>query len=303
MKFKARIISVMMIMMMLISSMSFSSYAAAKKGAVYVDVTQDYGNAQVILALVNQQRAKKHLKKLKLDQSLTNAAVQRAAEISMVIPTSSPHRRPDGRLAKTVNKKAARENCAEGNFQGPAHVVDVWMHSKPHKATIMLKGAKSAGIAYVSNPADRSVGYYVLIVSKKKAKKVERSVAQVPMTKTVVAKSNYLHNNYFFLGGGSQNLVPGSTVSAKAYYAGPKTIPFTAPEINPASFTWTSSNNGVAVVSPAGQVTAVGLGTVTINAVLNSYPSIILSRSYTVTETLPEDPYDPFYDDEYYYYP
>ena len=119
------------------------------------------------------------------------------------------------------------------------------------------------------------------------------------MTKTVVAKSNYLHNNYFFLGGGSQNLVPRSTVSAKAYYAGPKTIPFTAPEINPASFTWTSSNNGVAVVSPAGQVTAVGLGTVTINAVLNSYPSIILSRSYTVTETLPEDPYDPFYDDEY----
>jgi uncharacterized membrane protein YkoI len=146
-------------------------------GAVYVDVTQDYGNAQVILALVNQQRAKKHLKKLNLDQSLTNAAVQRAAEISMVIPTSSPHRRPDGRLAKTVNKKAARENCAEGNFQGPAHVVDVWMHSKPHKATIMLKGAKSAGIAYVSNPADRSVGYYVLIVSKKKAKKIARKDA------------------------------------------------------------------------------------------------------------------------------
>lgn len=287
-----------MIMMMLISSMSFSSYAASKKGTVYVDVTQDYANAQVVLALVNQQRAKKHLKKLKLDVGLTNAAIQRAAEISMVIPTSSPHRRPDGRLAKTVIKRAARENCAEGNYQGPEHLVSVWMHSKPHKATIMLKGAKSIGIAYVSNPADRSVGYYVLIVSKKKAKKVEQSVAQVALTKTVVAQSKYLRGGYFSMGGGSAYLIPGMTDTAKAYYAGPKTIPFTAPEINPASFNWASGNGSVAVVNALGQVTAVGLGSVTITATLKSDPSVVISRNYTVAETLPEETY---YDDEWWF--
>lgn len=289
----------MMIMMMLISGMSFSAYAAAKKGSVYVDVTQDYANAQMVLAYVNQQRARKHLKKLKLDQSLTNAAIQRAAEISMVIPTTSPHRRPDGRLARTVNKKAARENCAEGYIEGPQGVVDIWMHSKPHKATIMLKGARSAGIAYVNNPADRDAGYYVLIVSKKKAKKVERSMHQETSTRTVVALSKYLKSNYFFQGGGRTSMLPGTTSAVRTFYSGPKTVPFASPEINPGSFNWVSSNSNVVTVNYAGQIAAVGLGTATITAVLKSDPSVVVSRNYTVTETLPPestDPYDLFND-------
>ena len=295
MKIKTRIISIMMIMMMLISGMSFGSFAASSgTGTVYVNVTQDYANAQKMLKLVNKQRAKKHLKKLKLDKSLTDSAVQRAAEISMVIPNTSPHRRPDGRVAKTVNKKAARENCAEGSFGSASAVVKTWMHSKPHKAAILLKSAKSCGIAYVTNPADPEAGYYVLIVSNKKAKKVEKSKRRVSSTKAVVALSKYLNKKYFFPedAGNRSTLNIGQITSVKTYYSGPQTLDFTAPEINPGSFIWTSSDNSVATVNASGTVTAVGPGTVTINAKLKSGPSITLSTTYTVNKGLAENAFD-----------
>ena len=306
MKIKTRIISIMMIMLMLISGMSFGSYAASTgKGTVYVTVTQDYANAQKVLKLVNKQRAKRHLRKLKLDKSLTNSAVQRAAEITMVIPNTSPHRRPDGRAAKTVNKRATRENCAEGTFGSASAVVSTWMHSKPHKATLLLKSAKSVGIAYVTNPGDPYCGYYVLIVSNKKAKKIEKSKSKVSSTKAVVALSKYLNKKYFFPedAGNRTTLNVGQKTQIKTYYSGPQSMDFTAPEVNPGSFTWTSSNNSVATVNASGTVTAVSPGTVTINAKLKNGPSITVSRSYTVRESSLEDAFNKltkFVMDKYY---
>lgn len=284
MKIKTRIISVLMIMMMVITGMSFSAYAATpSKGTVYVDVTQDNAMAKKVLAQVNKQRAKKGLRKLKLDKSLTSAAVQRAAEISMVIPTTSPHKRPDGRYAKTAHKLAARENCAEGYFSGPKALVSDWMHSKAHKANILFKSARSCGIAYVHNPADADTGYYVLILSTSKVKSKLTSSKEVSSTKKVVALSKYLKKKYFIQEVSKTKLNPGDAATVNTYYFGPKTMDFTSPLINAKSFTWTSSDTGVAKVSAKGVVTAVGPGSVTIKAKLKKGPKIILSKTFTVS--------------------
>lgn len=274
-----------MIAMMVVSGMSFSSYAATpSKGTVYVNVTQDYAKAQKMLTLINKQRTKKGLRKLTLDKSLTTAAVQRAAEISMVIPTTSPHRRPDGRYAKTAHKLATRENCAEGTYSGPSAVVNTWMHSKGHKATILLKSARSCGIAYVKNPADEDVGYYVLIVSNSKAKKVEKSKKTVSSTKKVVALAKYLKKKYFFpeVWNNRTTLGIGDTTPITTYYFGPKTMDFTSPIIAPKSFNWTSSDKSVVTVDSKGSVTAVGPGKATVKAKLKKGPSITLSTTFTV---------------------
>lgn len=291
MKVKTRIISVLMIMMMVFTGMSFSSYAATPtKGTVYVSVTQDNAKAQKILTQVNKQRAKRGLRKITLDKGLTTAAVQRAAEISMVIPTTSPHRRPDGRYAKTVHSRATRENCAEGYFTGPLAVVNTWMNSKGHKATILLKSARSCGIAYVNNPADEETGYYVLIMSNSKAKTKLTSTKKVTSTKTVVALAKYLKAGYFFPEAGRTKIGPSDTTTIKTYYAGPKTLDFTAPLIQAKSFTWTSSNKNVATVSTTGKVTAIAPGTVTIKAKLKKGPSIV--KSIKLTVTTPEENFD-----------
>jgi hypothetical protein len=290
MKFRTRIISIMMIMMMVIGGMSFSSYAAApKKGTVYVDVTQDYMQAQKMLTLINKQRSKKGLKKVKLDKSLTNAAVQRAAEIQLVIPTTSPHRRPNGNYAKTVHKLAVRENCAEGTYESSAAVVNTWMHSKGHKATILLKSARSCGIAYVHNPDDPYTGYFVLIMSNSKVKKVEKSKKQVDSTKAVVALSKYLKKKYFFQTKSSSKLYPGNMSKVTTTYFGPKTLDFTEPVINPKSFTWSSSDTSIVTVGADGWITAVGPGTATIKARLKKGPAITLTQEITVNEIVPEN--------------
>lgn len=283
MKIKTRIISVMMIMVMIIGGMSFGSYAASpSKGTVYITVTQDYGNAQKVLTKINKQRSKRGLKKLKLDKSLTKAAVQRAAEITMVIPDTSPHKRPDGRYARTVHKLAARENCAEGYFEGPSDVVSCWMHSPPHKATILLKSARSVGIAYVSNAFDEDCGYYVMIVSNSSARKIEKSKSKVKYTKKVVALSKYLKKKYFYKETYDTTMYTGDTRKFLISYFGPKTMDWTAPLINPKSFKWTSSDTSVATVDSKGKITAVGPGTVTIKAKLKKGPSITISQKYTV---------------------
>ena len=287
MKVRTRLFSIVMIMILIVGCMSASSFAASPStGKVYVKVTQDYGQAQKLLSQINKQRTKRGLKKLKLDKSLTNAAVQRAAEVSLVIPTSSPHKRPDGRYAKTVHKLAARENCAEGYFAGPSAVTKVWMNSKPHKATILLKSARSCGIAYVNVPGDEyENGYYVLIVSNSKAKSVQKSKKKVTSTKTIKMQSKYLKKKYF---GqelvGNTTLYPGDTAKIVTTYCGPKTIEFSLPVIATKSFTWTSSNKNVATVSSSGKVTAVGPGTATIKAKLKNGPSITLSKKITVKE-------------------
>ncbi len=284
MKTKTRIISILMIMMLIFTGMSFSSFAATPtKGTVYVNVTQDYAKAKKLLIQINNQRSKRGLRKVTLDKSLTTAAIQRAAEITMVIPTTSPHRRPDGRYAKTAHKLAVRENCAEGYFTGPQEICKTWMNSKAHKATILLKSARSCGIAYVQNPADKNIGYYVLIMSNSKARSKVTSSKKVSSTKTVVALAKYLKRGYFFPEATKTELNPGDTSTVRMYYFGPKTLDFSSPLINAKSFTWTSSDKSVATVSTAGKVTAVGPGTVTIRAKLKKGPSFYKSTTFTVS--------------------
>lgn len=92
-KRRHRILSVMLMICMVLSCSAFTSFAGTGN-YVKVQVTQNYAEAQQILKLINKQRAKRGLRKLKLDKNLTKSAAKRAAELTVYIPESSPHRRP-----------------------------------------------------------------------------------------------------------------------------------------------------------------------------------------------------------------
>ena len=53
-----------------------------------------------------------------MDRGLTNSAIMRGFETTIYIPETSPHRRPNGKLSKSINKKIIYENCAQsaGNY-------------------------------------------------------------------------------------------------------------------------------------------------------------------------------------------
>lgn len=85
---------------------------AASTGKLSVTGYQDYSDAQKILKEVNKYRKKNGRKALKMDRGLTNSAIMRGFETTIYIPETSPHRRPNGKLSKSINKKIIYENCS-----------------------------------------------------------------------------------------------------------------------------------------------------------------------------------------------
>lgn len=101
-----------------------------------------YDYAYQVLALVNEERAKVNLAPLVMDADLTDAAMQRAAEICIYFE----HIRPDGRSCYTAcPSKMTGENIASG-YYSPEKVMDGWMNSSGHKANILRDSFTTIGI-------------------------------------------------------------------------------------------------------------------------------------------------------------
>lgn len=105
-------------------------------------------------ARINAQRAKYGLAPLRLDSYLCQAAMIRANEMLALWD----HTRPDGRDFDTVlwemdiSAKAWAENIAWNTSPAPAAVVGGWMHSPPHRATILSDAYDTTGIARSYDP-------------------------------------------------------------------------------------------------------------------------------------------------------
>ena len=102
-----------------------------------------YGYAQDVLRLVNEERGKCGLKSLVMLEELTDAAMMRAAEISV----SFSHTRPNGSSCMTAfaYNFTGGENIAMG-YVSPEDVMDGWMNSPGHRGNILTAGFTKIGI-------------------------------------------------------------------------------------------------------------------------------------------------------------
>ena len=293
MKKRHSILALVLTICMVLSCSAFPTFAASGN-YVNVQVTQNYSDAQQILKLINKQRAKRGLKKLKLDRNLTDSAVKRAIELTVYIPEQSPHRRPNGKVGKSINKKITYECCAEG-YTSAKSVMSGWMSSPPHKRGILLKGARSVGIGCVTS--ENGDKFWTLEFSTKKAKKKETRTTAVTKTIKVIAKATYLTKKHFWMGLSSDDMFfedevyVGETTRVGVFYH--NNFDFNT-MLRGADFTWTSSNPAIATVDAYGRITAKAAGTVTIKAKMK----IPLGYAFS-TQIYVEDP--GAYDDEYYW--
>lgn len=110
-----------------------------------VSVEENYGYANQVLSQVNKQRAAKGLKALKMDGSLLQSAMFRAAELTVKFS----HERPNGTMCfSAANGTMCAENIAMGQTS-PTAVMNSWMNSTGHKANILMAEAQSIGIGCV----------------------------------------------------------------------------------------------------------------------------------------------------------
>lgn len=109
--------------------------------------------ADRVIELVNIERAKEGLKPLKKDDTLTGLSDIRAKETV----TLFEHKRPNGTKWSTILKENnvsytnAGENIASG-YSTPEDVVNAWMNSEGHRASIMSKTYEKIGVScYIDN--------------------------------------------------------------------------------------------------------------------------------------------------------
>lgn len=113
--------------------------------------TADYAAAQEELGILNSYRSGNGLSELTLDTALTEAAMQRAAEIAVYYS----HTRPNYTSCFTAisgSFTSARENIAIG--QGSvSSVMTAWENSPGHNANILAEENKSVGIGCFTAPS------------------------------------------------------------------------------------------------------------------------------------------------------
>lgn len=109
--------------------------------------------ADRVIELVNIERAKEGLKPLKKDDTLNGLSDIRAKETV----TLFDHKRPNGTKWSTILKENnvsytnAAENIVSG-YSTPEDVVNAWMNSEGHRASIMSKTYEKIGVScYIDN--------------------------------------------------------------------------------------------------------------------------------------------------------
>ena len=103
-----------------------------------------YADAFRIVELINIERKKEGLSEVKMDKTLLDAAMLRAAECSIYYS----HTRPDGSRCFTAIPNlsgSSGENIAIGQ-QSPEEVMEAWMNSPGHRANIMSDSFNSVGV-------------------------------------------------------------------------------------------------------------------------------------------------------------
>ena len=104
-----------------------------------------------VLVLVNQERAKKGLSPLQMDESVRKVARTKSSDMSKnkyFSHTSPTYGTPFAMLKQFgISYTAAAENIAQG-YTSPEAVVKGWMNSEGHKANILNSKYTHIGIGY-----------------------------------------------------------------------------------------------------------------------------------------------------------
>lgn len=287
-KWTKRMASVAMATAMLLTTAGVGQkhVEAASTGKLSVTGYQNYNDAQKVLKEVNKYRKRYGKKALKMDQSLTKSAITRGLELCIYIPETSPHRRPNGKLSKSINKKIIYEDCAESSGMTPKGIVKGWMDSSTHRKGILLSNAKSVGVAATTVVSEEGFNAqtWVLDFSSSKAKKVEKSKKTKKVTKNIVTKNTYLQKKYFKLGSAYSTIWETEKMKMFPTYQGKmmKQYGVLPTVINASSFTWKSSKPSVATVSSDGYITGKKAGTTTITAKLKTGTKVSFSKKIKV---------------------
>lgn len=190
--------------------------------------TYDYASAYEVLNIVNQRRAENGLEPLTMDRDLLDAAMLRAAEITVRFS----HTRPCGLDCWSACYKAYGENVASG-YATPTAVMTGWMGSSGHKQNILDSDYSSVGIGcFYYN----GTYYWVQLFGIREAAEVSQPANQTLYVE-VITDSSY-GDNYTLTANRIEVMDSDPTIGFVAY------LVTNAVDIDDVEFSWYGSSDG-----------------------------------------------------------
>lgn len=249
---------------------------------IALEGTEGYVFANEVLALVNQARAEKGIPALGLDDSLLEAAMQRAAEISLYYS----HTRPDGSKCTTVSSRGTRkaENIAVG-YASPEAAMKAWIGSPGHYANIMDTEMTSVGVGCFQD--SEGTWNWVQFFDNEPVSGAAIS-ADRQAARNVSIQKSFLH----LKSDGSKSFKAADVNKefAMDIYNVNQEHAYSTPKLLASNFHYTSSQPSVAEVDSGGIVTLKGTGTAVITASLKSDSSVSVNLTVKVGVNRPSIP-------------
>ena len=240
---------------------------------IRVSGTEDYDGANTALELVNQVRAEAGSSALKMDPDLTEAAMQRAAELAV----SFSHTRPDYTRWATVSPKAKAENIAIG-YSDVNAAVNGWVNSSGHYANMINSAYTTFGQGCFTDTSGQK--YWVQLFgrgepseySKSGYTETVRTVVTSPQVLNLTVKIKTTNENGY------------SEYEIKACHVNPSFTYYTLP-LDSSYVTFSCSDTDTAGIDADGRLYPVRSGTVDVSVTLREIPSLSYTGSVKLSNS------------------
>ena len=283
-----KIFSLFLSLIIAVSAFSIADFSAFASDTVKVSIKVEvnYDNAAKMIQMINKARKKRGLRPVKADKTLTNAAIQRAAECAMRM--GHEHKRPNGTSFRTSSSKVKHENVWAGYTSDYSEwkvkeAFDSLMESPAHKANTLRKDSVSVGVACIicENQTIYTQEYGTSKGSGEKrkgkeSKKIKFSVSKSNL-KLICKKDLYYTdlNKVYFDGDREKTRVKTfgyhSESSLKDWYTNNHAFP---PPLSYKLFNYSSSNKKIFTVNKKGVITVKKPGKATLTVTLKGNKNV-----------------------------
>ena len=280
-----RLLSIFLFAIVIAISISPISKVHAASGDSYtLNVNGDfnYDSGQEMLAYINEERALNGSAPLELDSQLTDAAMQRAAEIAYYFS----HTRPNSYSCFSVCARSSGENIAAGNATAYDTFIQ-WKNSQGHWENMVRTRFTKIGIGHFKHNGNH---FWVQLFADDYTNYPETRTETVSVTVPIeiVELSPLILNQGIFddgtaleLGQNDSYQLNVSAVNSKWTYA---TCVF-----NTNSFHWSSSDPSIAKIDENGLITGISHGSV----IISGTPKIGKLTPLTLNVTVGDTTVDP----------
>lgn len=254
---------IFIILCIFVSSILFMNYVDARNVNMTVSGVHNYDYEHQVLDIVNEERAKNNLEPLVLDNSLTEKAMIRAAEIYDKFEHIRPNNTSCFSILNDIIYTTAGENIAAGQSNASS-VMNSWMNSEGHRANILNSDFKAIGIGHINVGGrnywvqlftDKPQVEFTKIGTKNNSITFEKDESELEDLYNIVKSTFNIDNNNTIKLNNTNKSINLLRDSRKVNINNYKSI-----EIPISSYYFYSLNNSVASVDSNGLVTAVGNG-------------------------------------------